>query len=240
MSLFDKSPSVRPAAPTNYNPSVSYGADRQTGMSAQAANVLRNTYMLLSMTLLFSGGVAYFAMVSGAPSLGLFSLVIYFGLLFGTQALRNSAWGILMVFALTGFLGYTLGPLLSAVLKFPQGPQVIATALTGTGVIFVGLSAYALTTKKDFSFMGGFLAVGIMVAFLAGLANIFFQLPILSLVLSAVMVLLMSGLILYQTSEIIHGGEDNYIMATVTLYVSIYNLFISLIQLLMAFSGGDD
>ncbi len=237
MSLFDKSSNVNPT-PTAQR--VAFDRPAQgTGMSAQAASVLRNTYMLLSMTLLFSGATAFFAMATNAPSLGLFTIVIYFGLLFGTSALRNSAWGVLMVFLLTGFLGYTLGPLLNAVLRFPQGPQVIATALTGTGVIFVGLSAYALTTKKDFSFMGGFLAVGIMVAFLAGLANIFFQLPILSLAISGVMVLLMSCLILYQTSEIIHGGEDNYIMATVTLYVSIYNLFVSLIQLLMAFSGED-
>ncbi len=145
----------------------------------------------------------------------------------------------MFVFALTGFLGFTLGPLLNAYLALPNGPQLVMTALGGTGVIFLGLSGYALTTRKDFSFMGGFLVVGILVAFLAGIGALIFSLPGLSLAVSAMFVLLMSGLILYQTSEIIHGGETNYILATVTLYVSLYNLFTSLLHLLGAFSGDD-
>jgi modulator of FtsH protease len=153
--------------------------------------------------------------------------------------LRNSVWGLVSVFALTGFMGLTLGPILSMYLSIPNGDQIVMTAMGGTGVIFLGLSGYALTTRKDFSFLGGFLMVGILVAFLAGIASLFFSMPGLSLAVSAMFVLLMSGLILYQTSQIIHGGETNYIMATVTLYISIYNLFVSLLQLLGAFGGNE-
>lgn len=208
--------------------------------SALATNrVLRNTYMLLSLTLLFSAGTAAFAVMTNAPSLGLMTLVIYLGLFFLTAKLRNSVWGIVSVFALTGFLGYTLGPLLSYTLNFSNGPQIIATALGGTGIIFLGLSAYVLTTRKDFSFMGGFLLVGMLVAILFMLANIFLQIPALNLGLSAMVILLMSGFILWETSNIIHGGETNYVMATVSLYVSIYNIFANLLMLLGIF-GGDD
>ena len=136
-------------------------------------------------------------------------------------------------------MGLTLGPLLNAYLSLPNGGELVMTALGGTGVIFLGLSGYALTTRKDFSFMGGFLMVGILVAFLAGIATLFFSVPGMALAVSAMFVLLMSGLILWQTSNIIHGGETNYIMATVTLYISIYNLFTSLLHLLGAFSGND-
>jgi modulator of FtsH protease len=202
--------------------------------------VLRNTYTLLSMTLLFSALMAGVAMaVNAQPMHWLFTLAGYFGLLFLTSSLRNSAWGIAAVFALTGFMGYTLGPIINFYLGMPNGPQVVMTALAGTGIIFLSLSGYALVTRKDFSFMGAFLMVGILVGFLAGIGAIVFSLPGLSLAVSAMFVLLMSGLILYQTSEIIHGGETNYIMATVTLYLSIYNLFLSLLQLLMFFSGDD-
>ena len=202
--------------------------------------VLRNTYSLLSMTLLFSALCAGIAVKINMPPMGMIvTLVGYFGLLFLTTRLRNSAWGLLSVFALTGFMGLTLGPIISMYLSVPNGDQVVMTAMGGTGVIFLGLSGYALTTRKNFSFMGGFLMVGILVAFLAGIASIFLSMPGLSLAVSAMFVLLMSGMILYQTSEIIHGGETNYIMATVTLYISIYNLFLSLLQLLGAL-GGDD
>jgi modulator of FtsH protease len=202
--------------------------------------VLRNTYSLLSMTLLFSALCAGIAVKINMPPMGIIiTLVGYFGLLFLTTRLRNSAWGLLSVFALTGCMGLTLGPIISMYLSIPNGDQVVMTAMGGTGVIFLGLSGYALTTRKDFSFMGGFLMVGILVAFLAGIASIFLSMPGLSLAVSAMFVLLMSGMILYQTSEIIHGGETNYIMATVTLYISIYNLFLSLLQLLGAL-GGDD
>ena len=201
--------------------------------------VLRNTYTLLSMTLLFSALCAGIAVMTNMPPLGIIvTLAGYFGLLFLTTRFRNSGLGLLFVFALTGFMGLTLGPILNMYLSLPNGEQIIMTAMGGTGVIFLGLSGYALTTRKDFSFIGGFLMVGILVAFLAGIASMFLSMPGLSLAVSAMFVLLMSGLILYQTSQIIHGGETNYIMATVTLYVSIYNLFVSLLQLLGAF--GDE
>ena len=160
------------------------------------------------------------------------------GLLFLTTKLRNSAGGILAVFALTGFMGYTLGPILSYYLAMPNGTQVVAMAMGGTAIIFGALSAVALVTRKDFSFMGSFLMVGMIVAFLAGLAAIFFQMPAMSLAVSAAFVLLMAGLILFETSNIINGGETNYIMATVTLYVTIYNLFTSLLHLL-GFANSD-
>ena len=209
--------------------------------SALATNkVLRNTYALLAMTLLFSALTAGIAVANNAQPMNVI-LVLggYFALLFATTALRNSAWGILMVFALTGFLGYTLGPMLSFYLSLPGGSTVVMTALGGTGVIFLGLSAYALVSGKNFSFLGGFLMVGILVAFLASLGALVFAMPGLMLAVSAMFILLMSGLILYQTSAIIHGGEDNYIMATVTLYIAIFNLFQSLLMILGIF-GGDD
>jgi modulator of FtsH protease len=195
--------------------------------------VIRNTYTLLSLTLLFSALTASIAVMTNMPFMNpIITLVGYFGLLFLTTRFRNSGLGLLFVFALTGFMGLTLGPIVSAYLHLPNGGQIVMTAMGGTGVIFLGLSGYALTTRKNFSFIGGFLMVGILVAFLASIASLFLTLPGLSLAVSAMFILLMSGLILYQTSEIIHGGETNYIMATVTLYIAIYNLFLSLLQLL--------
>jgi modulator of FtsH protease len=169
----------------------------------------------------------------------LLTMVGYFGLLFLTSKFRNSGLGLVFVFALTGFMGLTLGPIVSMYLQLPNGSQTVMTALGATGTIFLALSGYALTTRKDFSFMGAFLMVGVLVAFLAGLAAVFLSMPGLSLAVAAMFVLLMSGMILYETSQLVHGGETNYIMATVTLYVSIYNLFLSLLQLLGAFSGDD-
>ncbi|MCU0734006.1 MAG: Bax inhibitor-1/YccA family protein [Methylotetracoccus sp.] len=204
--------------------------------------VLRNTYGLLAMTLLFSAAAAAMSMVLNLPHPGvLVTLVGYFGLLWLTNKFSRSAWGLVWVFALTGFMGMTLGPILNVYLShFANGGQLVMTALGGTGVIFVGLSAYALMTRKDFGFMAGMLTAGILVAFLAGLAALFLPtMPGLHVAVSAMFILLMSGLILFQTSEIIHGGETNYILATVTLYVSIFNLFTSLLQLLGIFSGDD-
>ena len=202
--------------------------------------VLRNTYLLLSLTLFFSAFAAGVAVVSQAPPLHwLITLAGYFGLLFVVTRLRNSAWGLLAVFALTGFLGYTLGPMLSAYLKLPNGAQLVTTALAGTGAIFLALSGYVLVSRKDFSFMGGFLMVGILVAFLASIGAVLFNLPMLSLAVSAMVILLMSGMILWQTSEIIHGGETNYIMATVSLYITIFNLFVNLLQILGVMSSDD-
>ncbi|MGB5276403.1 MAG: Bax inhibitor-1/YccA family protein [Gammaproteobacteria bacterium] len=215
-------------------------ATRSESQILATNKVLRNTYTLLAMTLLFSAATAGIAMVMNLPPFNpILTLVGYFGLLFATSRFSNSGLGLLFVFLLTGFMGLTLGPILNFYLATANGSQMVMTALGGTGVIFLALSGYALTSRKDFSFMGGFLMVGILVAFLGGIAAMVFSMPILSLAVSGMFVLLMSGLILYQTSEIIHGGETNYIMATVTLYISIYNLFLSLLHLLTAF-GGDE
>lgn len=204
--------------------------------------VLKNTYMLLAATLLFSALMAGVSTAVGIYPTGMSGLILtlggMFGLLFLTTKFRNSPLGLLCVFAFTGFMGFTLGPLLSAYLAAGAG-QTVMTALGGTGIIFLALSGYVLVTKKDFSFIGGMLFIGIITAFLLGIAAAVFGLATLSLAVSAMFVLLMSGLILWQTSDIIHGGETNYIMATITLYMSIYNLFLSLLHLLSVF-GGDD
>lgn len=201
--------------------------------------VLRNTYMLLALTLAFSALTAGIAMKTNMPSLGLVpTLVGYFGLLFLTHSLRNSIWGLAAVFALTGFMGLTLGPMLNAYVgAFANGTQLVMMAFGATAAVFTGLSAYAVTTQKNFSFMGGFLFAGVLVAFLAGLGAYFFEIHGMMLAVSAIFVVLMAGMILFETSAIVHGGETNYIMATVSLYVSIYNLFTSLLHLLMAFAG---
>ncbi|MGA2655194.1 MAG: Bax inhibitor-1/YccA family protein [Gammaproteobacteria bacterium] len=201
--------------------------------------VLRNTYMLLSATLLFSALVAGFAMATNAPYPGIIlTLVGVYGLMFLTYRLRNSAWGLVSTFAFTGFLGYTLGPILNMVTSsYANGSQIIMMALGGTGLIFLGLSAYVLTTRKDFSFMTGFMVVGTLVALVLMVLGFFFHAPGFQLAISGVFMLLSSGWILWQTSAIIHGGERNYILATIGLYVQIYNLFISLIQILSAFNG---
>ncbi len=216
-----------------------------TPYTTQAASVttnkvIRNTYMLLSMTLLFSGLTASVSMIFNLPHPGLLlTLGGYFGLLFLTTKFRDSALGLAFVFALTGFMGFTLGPIINSYLAMANGAQIVMSAMGLTGTIFLGLSGYALISRKDFSFMGSFLLVGILVAFAAGLGAIFLEMPMLSLAVSSMFVLLMSGLILYQTSSLIHGGETNYIMATVTLYVSIFNLFTSLLHLLGFMNSGE-
>ena len=201
--------------------------------------VIRNTYTLLSMTLMFSALMAAVAYQLNWPPLGfIVTLIGFFGLLFLTSKTSNSAWGLLSVFAFTGFMGITIGPIVNLyVSAFSNGHELVMMAMGGTGVIFLGLSGYALTTRKDFSFMGGFLMIGILVAFLAGIGAAVFNVPGLSLAVSAVFIMLMGGKILYDTSALVHGGETNYIMATVSLYVSIYNLFLSLLHLLGAFAG---
>lgn len=222
----------------NYDAQTTVARSQQSVI--QTNKLLRNTYSLLAMTLVFSATTAGLSMAFNLPHPGLIlTLIGYFGLLFLTAKLRNSVWGLASVFALTGFMGFTLGPIVNAYLGLPNGHEIVMQALGGTGIIFFALSAYAVKSQKDFSFMGGFLFVGILVAFLAGLAAVFFEMPGLSLAVSAMFVLLMAGLILFETSQIVNGGETNYIMATVTLYVSIYNLFTSLLHLLGAF-GGDD
>lgn len=201
--------------------------------------VLKNTYLLLSMTLLFSAMTAGVAMYLQVPPFGLIiTLVGFFGLFFLTEKYSDGPAGLVFVFLLTGFMGLTLGPILTAYTKsFSNGGELIMMAMGGTGAIFATISVYALTTRKDFSYMGGFLMVGVLVAFLAGIGAIIFAIPALSLAVSGMFILLMSAMILYETSRIIHGGETNYIRATVSLYVSIYNLFLSLLRLAGTFSG---
>ena len=220
---------------------IDYSVVRSADAALATNKVLKNTFTLLSMTLLFSAAVAGLSMAFNWPHPGLLiTLVGYFGLLFLTYKLANSVWGLAAVFALTGFMGLTIGPIVSHYLTaFQNGHQLVMLAMGGTGLIFLGLAGYAMTTRKDFSFMAGFLTVGILVAFLGSLAAVFFEIQGLSLAVSAMFVLLMSGLILYQVSEIVRGGETNYILATVTLFVSIYNLFLSLLQLLGVFAGDE-
>lgn len=194
--------------------------------------VLRNTYMLLSMTLLFSAAVAGVSMAMGLPHPGLIlTLVGYFGLLFMVHKTKDSAMGLVSVFALTGFMGYTLGPILSMYASLPGGTSIIMSALGTTGLIFFGMSGWVLSTGKDLSGWGKTLMVGVIMAFVLSLGAIFFELPALALAVSGMFVILMSALIAYETSAILHGGETNYIMATVSLYVSLYNLFLSLLQI---------
>lgn len=201
--------------------------------------VLRNTYLLLGMTFMFSAVTAYLAYAMNVSYMNPILMIVgVYGLMFLTHSLRNSPMGLVAVFAFTGFLGYTLGPVLNLFMHhYVNGSQLVATALGGTGIIFFGLSGYVLTTRKDFSYLSGFLFIASMVAVLAMVAGIFFNIPALNLAISAAFVLISSGVILFQTSEIIHGGETNYIVATVSLFVSIYNLFLSLLNLLSAFSG---
>lgn len=196
--------------------------------------VLRNTYLLLSMTLLFSAAMAGVSIALNLPYFGpVITLVGYFGLLFLTYKLKHSAAGIIAVFALTGFMGLTLGPVLTFYLTaIPNGGELVMTALGATGLIFIGLSAYVLTTKKDFSFMGGFLMVGMLGLLAVIVIGLFVNLSAFQMAISAGVVLLMGGFIVYETSAIIHGGQTNYILATVSLYVSLYNIFINLLYLL--------
>ena len=216
-------------------PTSSGGAGRYAVVAAhseQVTKVLRNTYALLAMTLLFSAGVAVTTLTLKLPAPGLvLSLVGYFGLLYAVFKLKNSGWALPAVFGLTGFMGYTLGPLLTHSLALPGGAQTVTLALAATGATFLGLSGYVLLTRRDFSFMGGFLFVGMVFALVGGIASMFLQIPALALAVSAMVTLLSAGLILFETSRIVNGGESNYVMATVSLYVSVFNLFTSLLSL---------
>ena len=217
-----------------------YSIEQLQGEQTQVSSVLRNTYGLLAMTLGFSGLVAYMAQQMNAAYPNVFVVLIgFYGLFFLTVKLRNSAWGLLSTFALTGFMGYTLGPILNRYLGMANGGEVITAAFAMTALVFCGLSAYVLTTRKDMSFLSGFITAGFFVLLGATLVSIFFQISGLQLAISAGFVLFSSAAILYQTSEIIHGGERNYIMATISLYVSIYNLFVSLLQIFGIMSSDD-
>ena len=202
--------------------------------------VLKNTYMLLSMTLAFSAVTAAISMAMNLPrGAALIMTLVAFGLMFVVNKKADSASGIFWIFAFTGLMGASLGPMLNHYAAMPAGPGMIMQALGGTALIFFALSGYALTSKKDFSFMGGFLMVGLIVVIVASIANIFFQIPALSLAVSAAIIMIMSGLILFDTSRIINGGETNYIRATISLYLNIYNIFVHLLHLL-GVMGGDD
>ncbi len=216
-------------------------ARSRAGAGIEINKVLRNTYMLLSMTLLFSGLTASISMALNMPPMTYLISVIG-GMviaMFVLPRFANSPAGIGVVFLVTGMLGFGLGPMLTMYASLPNGGNIIMLALGGTGVIFMGLSAYVLATRKDFSFLGGFLMVGFLLVLVAAVANIFLQMPVMSLMISSVVILIMSGFILYDTSRIIHGGETNYILATIGLYMTIFNIFISLLQLL-GIMGGDD
>jgi len=220
----------------------SYSTVADNASSAFATNkVLRNTYMLLSLTLLFSGLTAGLSMLLNMPPMT-YLISVMGGMLIAMFVLprfARSAAGIGIVFLVTGLLGFGLGPILTMYASLPNGGDIITLSLTGTGTIFIGLSVYALATKKDFSFLGGFLMVGFLLVLLAALANIFLQIPAMSLAISTVVILIMSGFILYDTSRIIHGGETNYVLATIGLYMTIFNIFISLLQIL-GIMGSDD
>jgi modulator of FtsH protease len=214
----------------------------QSGSLSQTRNkVLKNTFALLSLTLLFSGLMAAVSIAVNPPHFismvtSLAALVLIWFVLPRTA---NSGAGVAVVFAITGLLGFGLGPMLNAYLHMANGSHIIMTSLGGTGVIFLTLSGYALTTKRDFSFLGGMLMVGMIVVLIAAIANIFLHMPVMSLVISSVVILLMSGFILFDTSRIVNGGETNYVLATVSLYLSIYNIFISLLQILGITSNND-
>jgi modulator of FtsH protease len=217
-----------------------YALDHAQVEQQEVSRVLRNTYGLLAMTLAFSGLVAYFAQQMNAKPLGFVVMLIgFYGLFFLAVKLRNSSWGLLVAFALTGFMGYSIGPMLNRYLDMPNGSEVVSSAFAMTALVFCGLSAYVLTTRKDMNFLSGFITAGFFVLLGAVAASFFFQISGLQLAISAGFVLFSSACILFQTSAIIQGGERNYIMATISLYVSIYNLFVSLLQILGIVSSND-
>jgi len=229
-----------PGLDTQHADSMSGIGNAAHHIPALQNRVVRNTYALLALTILFSAGVATTAMALQAPSPGIIiTLVGYFGLLYAIHKLQNSAWALAAVFGLTGFMGYTLGPILTRYSGLPNGGEVIGMALATTGITFFALSAYVLITRKDFSFMGGFLFAGMVIALLAGIGAILFEIPALGLAISAIVALLSAGLILFETSRIVNGGETNYVLATVGLFVSLFNLFTSLLSL-FGFGSGED
>jgi modulator of FtsH protease len=213
-----------------YRSSTTTGGIQSTALSPEVTKVLRSTYMLLGTTIAFSAIMAGISMAVDAPHFGLFTLLPYFLCLWMTEKNKNSSKGLFWVFALTGWLGFTLGPILNMYMAV-KGSEPIMLALGSTALIFFAASAFVLTTRKNLSFMTGFLMTGMLVAFVAAIANVFLQIPLLSLTVSSVFALLSAGIIMWQTSAIIHGGERNYISATVTLFVMVYNLFLSLLQI---------
>ena len=221
---------------------IDIAAGRSYESALSTNKLIKNTYTLLSGTLIWSALMAIVSMaIAPSPSISLFSSLGALGLLwFVLPRTANSSAGLWVTFAVTGLLGFGLGPTLNYyIAALSNGPQIIATAFGGTGIIFLGLSGYALSTKKDFSFMGGFIFAGMLVVMMASLAGLFLDIPALHLAISAAVILLMSGYILFTTSQMVNGGETNYILATVGLYLAILNIFTSLLHLLGAL-GGDD
>lgn len=217
---------------------MSLNASRSSAIEIN--KVLKNTYMLLSMTFAFSAVTAAISMAMNLSHMAAIVMMIAsFGLLFVVNKQADKANGIFWIFAFTGLMGASLGPMLNVYAAMPNGGSIIFQALGGTALIFFALSGYALTSKKDFSFMGGFLMVGLMVVLIASIANIFFAIPALQLAISAAVIMIMSGLILFDTSRIINGGETNYIRATVSLYLNVFNIFVHLLSLLGALSNDD-
>jgi len=225
--------------PLNYRQNTRVIDQSSTSSVIQTNHVLRNTYLLLSLTLLFSALTAAWSMMVAAPLINpIITLVVYFVLLFAIQATRNSPMGIVLTFALTGFLGWTLGPILNFyITTFSNGSELIMMSLGATGAIFLGLSAIALNPSRDFSRMGSFLGVGALVALVAIVINLFLQMPALYLALSVIIAFISGGFILWQTNQIVRGGETNYILATVTIYISILNIFMTILQFLSMFAG---
>ena len=209
--------------------------------------VLRNTYMMLGLTMIptvigaIAGTATNFSFIAQYPIMGpLLMLAAMFGLMFAVSAARNSIWGVVLLLAFTFVMGWWLGPMLQYALNFRNGGQLVGIAAGGTGVIFFTLAGIATVTRKDFSFMGNFLMIGLVLLIIASVANLFFQIPAASMTISALVVMLFSGYILYDVSQIIQGGETNYVMATLKIYLDIYNIFINLLNLLLAFSGQRD
>ena len=227
---------------------MQYPTATQAGaFTVEQNKVLRNTYMMLALTMIptvigaFVGMSINFSFMAASPIMGaLLMFGAMMGLMFAVSALRNSVWGIAALLGFTFVAGVFLGPILQVALHFSNGARLIGQAAGGTGIIFFSLATIATVTKKDFSFMGKFLFIGLILLIVASLANLFFQIPAMSLTISSIAVLIFSAFILYDVSRIVHGGETNYVMATLGLFLSIYNLFISLLQLLMAFSGERD
>jgi len=213
-------------------------ASQTRGSDVAVNKVLKNTYLLLGMTLAFSAVMAMVSTTAAPMNMWVYIIGLY-GLLFATHALARSAWGLVTIFAFAGFIGYGTGPMIGSLMATSAGSEIVTTALGGTAFIFFGLSGYALVSRKDFSFLSGFITAGCFVLIAAMVMGIFFQTPALQLAISVGFMLFSSAIILYQTGQIVNGGERNYILATITLFVSIYNLFLSLIHLLTAFSGDD-
>lgn len=213
-------------------------ASQTRGSDVAVNKVLKNTYLLLGMTLAFSAVMAMVSTTAAPMNMWVYIIGLY-GLLFATHALARSAWGLVTIFAFAGFIGYGTGPMIGSLMATSAGSEIVTTALGGTAFIFFGLSGYALVSRKDFSFLSGFITAGCFVLIAAMVMGIFFQTPALQLAISVGFMLFSSAIILYQTGQIVNGGERNYILATITLFVSIYNLFLSLIHLLTAFSGDE-